>query len=315
MAPRQRDPTISQLRIFVAAVEAGSLTNAAAELDISQSAVSHALAELEGVLGMRLLKRGRRGSRPTPAGEKIANHARKVLQLVESIEQEAALEQGRVVGRVRIASFRSAATHLLPTLITLFRREHPGVTFTVQSLEGIHLGVEKAVLSGKADIGLASLPVSNELMSWEIAQDDWLALFPDDGVARPERLCWDDLKAHPFIMCNEGGAQLVRDYFSSWGVAIDEADRVDDDSVVLSMVAHGLGISMLPRLAVEPLVPGVKLHHLPEPFVRRIALIATPVAFSSPAVSTFILRLQDGGYLKRCEAVTSGTLRVPAASA
>jgi DNA-binding transcriptional LysR family regulator len=311
MESRLRAPTVSQLRIFVATVETGSLTNAASELDISQSAVSHAIGELEDILGVRLLKRGRRGSLATEAGERIAVHARKALQLVDGIVQEAAYEQGKVVGTVRIASFRSAATHLLPSLITAFRREHPGVSFTVQSLEGIHMGVERAVLAGRADVGITSLPVSEELMSWEIAQDDWLALFPEDGMERPDTLTWANLKEYPFIMCNEGGAQLIREYWTKHGAVVEETDRVDDDSVVLSMVAHGLGVSVLPTLAVEPAVPGVKLHRLPEPFVRRIGVVVSPLLFSTPAVSTFIRRLQDPRYLMQCDAVRRGLLRLP----
>ncbi|MDT7945488.1 MAG: LysR family transcriptional regulator, partial [Cyanobacteriota bacterium PSP.bin.10] len=122
---------ISQLQTLVAVVERGNFSDAALQLHISQSAVSRAIASLEEELGVTLLVRGRFGARLTPVGERLLRHVRKMLQLREQMDYEANLEKGLRGGNVRVAAFRSAATHLLPPVIARFRQQFPQITLTL----------------------------------------------------------------------------------------------------------------------------------------------------------------------------------------
>jgi DNA-binding transcriptional LysR family regulator len=103
---------LSQLRTLVAVVEHGNLSEAALHLEISQSAVSHAIATLEEELGVSLLARGRNGAHLTPAGEGVIGYAQQVLQLLEKMVDEANSHKGIQGGQVRVAAFQSAAAHL-----------------------------------------------------------------------------------------------------------------------------------------------------------------------------------------------------------
>jgi DNA-binding transcriptional LysR family regulator len=87
--------TLNQLKVFLTALELGNLTSAASELDMSQSALSHALAEIEKSLGAKLLERGRFGVRPTPLGKRVAPHVRQLFQAEAAIRQEVSIEQGQ----------------------------------------------------------------------------------------------------------------------------------------------------------------------------------------------------------------------------
>lgn len=305
-------PSLTQLRAFIASLDAGSITGGAVALDLTQSAVSHAITELESSLGVRLLRRHRSGVTATEVGGKVAVHARRMMQLMDALQQDARNDRDALVGRIRIAAFRSAATHLLPSLITSFMRLHPQVSFTVLSLEGVHRGVEQAVLNAQADVGFAPLPVSEELMAWEVARDDWVALCPSSRYAEGGPLSWSELEREPFIMCNEGGSHDVQAFLDQHGARPRIVDQVKDDSVILSMVAHGLGLSSLPRIAVDPVPPGITVRPMPAAFERRIGIVVSPSMFGARAVSTFLKVVREPRTLAQSEVARSGLLRVAA---
>lgn len=302
-------PTIAQLRAFIASLDAGSVTGGADLLDMTQSAVSHAISGLEEILGISLMKRGRSGVTVSEPGAKVAVHARRILQHLEAMEQDAAQAQGEVTGHLRVASFRSAATHILPTLIVRFNQRHPGVSVSVQSLEGASRGVEQAVASGRADVGIVPLPVSPDLSHWEIARDDWVVLCPRNRRFAAETLDWSVLEAEPFIICNEGGAVDVRAYFTRHGKSVRVVGQVDDDSVIMSMVAHGLAWSTLPRIAVEPLPDEILVRRLPSPFERIIGVVVAPGMERAPVTSEFLRLVRTPEELANCSVVQRGFVR------
>jgi DNA-binding transcriptional LysR family regulator len=165
---------ISQLRALVAVADYGNFSEAALQLDLSQSAVSHAIASLEDELGVILLIRGRQGAQLTPVGERVISQARQVLCLLEGIVKEANLEKGLKGGSVRIASFRSVATHILPVVIARFRQSFPQIAVTI--IEHFdHAGVEQAMhktQENSSDLGtIRELPVN-------LAQSHRCLLYP-----------------------------------------------------------------------------------------------------------------------------------------
>lgn len=164
---------ISQLRALVAVADYGNFSEAALQMDLSQSAVSHAIASLEEELGIVLLWRGRHGAHPTPVGERVIEQARQVLQLLEGIIKEANREKGLQGGSVRIASFRSVATHILPAVIARFCKHFPEVTVTITE-HSDSLGVEQALREGRSDIGFTVLPTISEFETWEIVRDEFV---------------------------------------------------------------------------------------------------------------------------------------------
>ncbi len=286
---------ILHLQILLAVVEYGSFSEAALRLNTSQSSISRAIAALEEELGISLLSRGRFGARLTPVGERILVHARQILQSRQGIDHEINLEKSLGGGQVRIASFRSAATHLLPPLIAKFCQRFPSVEVTLT--EADPTGVELALREGRVDIGLMPLPRSSEeLEAWEVARDEFVVLLPASVRAVPEQLTWQDLARFSFILYNYAECtSAVREHWATWGQSIKVAHEIKEDSTIVSMVAQGLGAAVLPRLAAIPIPHGVQVRSLPVPLERVIGAAILSSVLQSPAVFTFLDLLKGQG--------------------
>jgi DNA-binding transcriptional LysR family regulator len=285
---------IFHLHIFLTVVEHGSFSTAALKCDISQSAVSRAIATLEEQLGVSLLIRGRFGARPTPVGDRVLTHARQILQCCDSIDYEVNLAKGLQGGRVRVASFRSTATHLLPPLIVKFCQRFPNIEVTLT--EADPLGVERALREGQVDIGLVPLPRSEEFDTWEIARDEFVVLLPESIGRIPEVLTWEELSTHSFILYNYAECtSAVRKHWTKWGQSLKVAYEIKEDSTIVSMVAQGLGAAILPKLAALPIPDGVVVRSLPVPLERVIGAAVLASALHPPAVFTFLDLLRGAG--------------------
>ena len=117
----------NRLNVLREVVGRGSFSAAADALSYSQSAVSQAIATLEGEVGAPLIERDRRGVRPTAAGAALAAHAEGILARMDDAEAEVAAIAGGRGGRLRIASFPTAGATLMPQAVARFRAAHPGV--------------------------------------------------------------------------------------------------------------------------------------------------------------------------------------------
>lgn len=285
---------IFHLRILLTVVECQNFSSAALKLDISQAAVSRAIAALEDELGVTLLTRGRFGAHPTLIGERVIHHAQRILQVREEIEAEINHAKGLDGGRVRIASFRSAATHLLPPMIARFSHRFPNVE--VSLVEDDPTGVELALREGKVDIGLVPLPRSSEeLETWEIARDEFVVLLPKSASVS-EKLTWEELSTYSFILLNYGECtSVVQSHWAKWGQSFKVAYEIKEDSTIVSMVAQGLGAAVLPRLAAMPIPPEVQVRSMPVPLERSIGAAVMATVMHPPTVFTFLDLLRGTG--------------------
>lgn len=280
---------ISQLRALVAVADYGNFSEAALQLELSQSAVSHAIAGLEDELGVVLLARGRYGAHPTTVGERVIQYARQVLQLLEAMVKEADLEKGLNGGSVRIASFRSVATHVLPAAIAGFRNHFPEINVTI--IEHFdRTGVEQALREGRADIGFTYIPASNEFETWEILRDEYVVLLPPTPKLQNAQICWEQLATYPLIFPspNDTCFVLIRNHLLASGFPFKAAYEVNEDSTIVSMVVQGLGATILPRLAAEPIPAGVQVYSLPVSLERVIGVAVLASALQTPAVFAFL---------------------------
>ena len=283
--PNPYNLKISQLRALVTVADCGNFSKAALALELSQSTVSHAIATLEEELGAPLLARGRHGATPTIVGQQVIDQSRQVLSLLEDIVQRAKVARGLQGGRVRIAAFRSVATHILPGVIAEFRRCFPDITVAITELDDL---VEQALLDGRVDIGLTHLPAGEKCETVEILTDDYLALMPPDSLWEGTQLSWEQLATYPLIIPASGNcATLIRTYLKTAEAPINIAYEVREDSTMLGMTLQGLGATILPRLAVEPLPNGIKVGQLPVPLVRVIGAAMLSDALHPPAVFAF----------------------------
>lgn len=283
---------ISHLEILNAVVAHGSFSDAALDLEVSQSAVSRAIASLESELGIPLLLRGRFGAKPTPVGERVVTYAQKILEIREQIDYEVNLDKGLYSGRLRIASFRSAATHLLPVNIARFRNRFPRVEIVLVELDPA--GVEQSLREGQTDIGLLPLPRSEDFRTLEIAQDEYVVLLPKTDPPPPKNLTWEMLSSQSFILFNYAECtSAVKNHWARWGQSLQVAYTIKEDSTIVSMVAQGLGAAVLPRLAALPIPEEVYVRSLPIRLIRSIGAATLANKPPAPAAKMFLDLLQQ----------------------
>ena len=284
---------LSQIQALVAVAEYGKFSDAALELDLSQPAISHAIATLEEELGVLLFARGRHGAVLTSAGERILYHARQILEHLDAIDKEANLHKGLHGGQVRIASFRSVATYLLPQAIAKFQRQYPEVAVTLIECQS-YVDVEQCLREGKVDIGITYLPASDEFESWEILRDEYIALLPSTAKIKSDRLAWEDIATYPRVWlpalpCGRNLHEQLKTLAPPMPIAFD----IQEDSTIVSMVKQGLGVAILARLAAKPIPGDIKVYSLPVPLYRFLGVATLANAFHIPSVFAFLELLKQ----------------------
>jgi DNA-binding transcriptional LysR family regulator len=291
----QNQMKLSQLRILVAVADYENFTEAALHLEISQSAVSHAIAALENQLGVVLLSRGRYGAHLTPVGRQIVEHARQIVQQADQIIRLAELSRGLQGGQVRIASFRSVATHILPAVIATFHQRFPAIAVSLTEHDD-YPQVEQALRAGRAEVGFTFMPASDDLEAWEVLQDEFVVLLPPTDRPELTAVTWEDLAQLSLIMPPVKYLMMrpVYEHTQKYGCDLKVSYEVETDAAIVNLVAQGLGATILPRLAAEPIPTGVQVLSLPVPLVRIIGVAILAEVLHTPAVYAFLEMLKRG---------------------
>lgn len=284
---------LSQLRALVTIADTGSFSEAALHMDLSQSAVSHAIATLEDELGVILLSRSRQGAVLTAVGQQITEEARLVLRSLQNLCHQAELAKGLQSGEVRLAAFRSVATHILPEVIRQFREQYPHIPIAIDEKNHYEM-VQEAVRQGHADVGFTYLPTKADFESWELLRDRYLVLLPPTPAPVPNPLSWADLAAYPLILppSDDGDRQHLEGLLRRQGQTLKPAYSVREDSTILGMVERGLGATIMAHLAAQPIPPHLQVAELPIPLERTIGVIILKDALLPPPVYAFLDRLK-----------------------
>ena len=286
---------LSQLRALVAIAECGNFSAAALQLDVTQSTISHAIATLEEELGVVLLNRGRYGAQLTPVGDRIMRKATDMLGLLDGIALDAQQAKGLQGGTVRVASFRSVATNVLPGAIARLHRRYPDVQITIAEMDEIHQ-LRQGLMQGTIDICVAELIAGEEFERYPLLDDEYIALLPPQLGLRDAQLTFDDLQAHPLISSSHSScfARLDR-YLKDTRQPIEMAYRIRHDSSMVSMVSQGLGIAIMPKMAAAPIPSAVQVCRLPFSLSRPIGATLLSEGLHTPAVYAFLDALRGTG--------------------
>lgn len=279
---------LQHLRALLAIVDEGSFSGAALCLGTSQSSVSNAVAELEEELGVRLLERGRFGATPTDVGNRIVTHARRLEGVVSAIAQEALLEKGDLRGTLRVSAFRSAATHVLPAVIEGLRNRHAGLKVSVREVEARCSDVSPSLDSGLVDVALTMSILARDTVFWEIFRDPYAAVVPADfgSVDRPVPI--ERILEHPIILSDGPCSLPIRDRLVVLDPAFEPAFEMSEDSTILALVAQGLGVALMPKMAIGVLPPGLRLLELSETIERRVGVALATGSLKIPSVRAFL---------------------------
>lgn len=285
---------VRRLSVLRAVAREGSLSAAARALDYTQPAVSHHVARLEAEVGTALLVRSGRGVRLTEAGEALVEHTDAVLTRLASAEDEIAAIAGLRAGRVRLAAFPSASATLVPIAARMLQNAHDGVTISLveaeppEALALLRAGeVDVAVAFGYPESDLTS---THELKVVPLLDDDLFVVLPAARGAR--RIKLSDLAEDTWIAgCERCRAHLLH-LAGQAGFQPRIAYATDDYVTVQGLVAAGLGVALLPSLALAAVRrDDIATVPLARPAARHIAAVVPAGPRYPPAVSAMICAL------------------------
>ncbi|MFD4524836.1 LysR family transcriptional regulator [Streptomyces sp. NPDC058470] len=289
------------LRVLRAVAATGSFSAAGRELGCTQPAVSQQMKALEASVGTPLLIRTGREMRLTQAGDALVRHAAGIIAGLTAAEEEVAAIAGLRAGRVRLVSFPSGSSTLVPTALAALRAAHPGTRVSLEEAEPPR-SVEM-LRDGDCDIALA---FRYEGVTGVDAVEEW-----DDLVVRPlllDRLVGLVPESHP--LAGSGSVAIGELAGDPWIAGCPRCRRqlvevcrgagfepridfaTDDYPAVVGLVGAGLGVAVLPELAIESVRPkGARMVAVEPPLRREIVALTLPDLAQVPAVAATLDRL------------------------
>ncbi|MCC8449728.1 MULTISPECIES: LysR family transcriptional regulator [Streptomyces] len=291
------------LRVLRAVASTGSFSAAGRELGCTQPAVSQQMKALESSVGTPLLVRTGREMRLTQAGEALVRHAAGIIAGLTAAEEEVAAIAGLRAGRVRLVSFPSGSSTLVPTALAALRAAHPGTRVSLEeaeppkSVELLREGDCDVALAFRYE-GAAGAEEWDDLVVRPLLTDRLVALVPEEHrLARTQgAVAIGELARESWIAgCPRCRGQLV-EVCEGAGFTPRIDFATDDYPAVVGLVGAGLGVAVLPQLAVESVRPrGVRTVTL-EPAVRReIVALTLPDLAQVPAVRATLDELARAG--------------------
>jgi DNA-binding transcriptional LysR family regulator len=241
-----RELNLDHLRTLVTVVDLGTLSAASQALHLAQPTVSLHVSELESRLGTQLLLRGARRAQPTPAGDVLLAHARRLLREADDAVQALKRHQQGVTGRVRLGTSTGVLVYLLPQLLRDMAWAHPELDLEV-SINGTSYGIE-SLQAGTVDVVLIAPPqAAGELVVSRWRRDPMMAFLPPDWEA-PKRVTPQWLAARPLI-ANDASTRLYRqtmEWFATAGIVPRARIELNYNEAMKSLVAAGYGAAVLP---------------------------------------------------------------------
>jgi len=249
------DLEVRHLRLVAAVAGVGSLTRAGDQLHLTQSALSHQLRDIESRLGAALFHRAGKRLVLTPAGERLLSSATDVLERLERAEHDIR-EMGRErAGSLRITTECYTCYHWLPPLLLRFRRRFPKVEVRID-VGATHRPLEM-ILSGKIDLGLMSTPVRDRRVASRRVFDDELVVIAatHHRFARQTRVRLAQMREETlFIYPPREESGPLQKVLLPAGAAPARVEEVQLTEAITELVKAGLGVAILARWAVQPLI-------------------------------------------------------------
>lgn len=290
-----------RLQLLREVARRGTIRGAAEAMSLSASAVSQQLRVLEAEAGVSLLVREGRTVRLTDAGEMLVRHADTITAAITAAETELAASQRTIAGRLRVAAFPTAA-RALPSLLAELGRAHPNLRLTLRDLE-----TEESLVALRADeVDLAVVDEYDQatrifepgLELRDLMVDPLYAAIPSGDLAgvphpgdAPVRL--EDLRDEPWIMDTESSAIAGAVLRACRGRGFEPHVRSNcrDYSVIIALVEAGLGVAILPGLALRDRAIRAWVAPIDPPLTRLVRVAVKPERADHPAIAAMLVAL------------------------
>src|SRR3954466_6756754 len=288
---------VRRLRVLKEVAAKGSFSAAAESLAYTQSAVSQQIAALEREAGTQLVERSARGVHLTDAGRMLVGHADPILSRLADAEAELEAMAGLRGGRLRLVAFPSAGASIMPAAISCFRERHPAVEVTLAPAEPEDVG--DMLRSGQADIGLTietlwAEPGDDGLQRTHLLDDPFYLVLPiDHPQAKRRNIRLSEMAEEAWILgsadasCPDG--QVLLRACNKAGFEPRIAFQSDDYNAIQGFIAAGVGVSLIPDLALMSVRDDIVIRDLgPQAPSRHIYAATVSELTRAPATQAMI---------------------------
>lgn len=263
-----------KIRAMLAAVDTGSLTAAATQMGYTQSGLTHMMNSLEDELGLTLLVRSKNGVRLSSAGQELRSELQAVADAAEALKRRAEELRRKNVSSLRLGAYSSVASQWLPSVLAEFRRICPDteVVIFVGGVSDVYEGIREdrldcAIVSHQASLchGFSWLPLRNDALVAVLPKEERLSgPFPVTGFTGKE-----------FLMPSDNFDMDINPVLNAGPEKVTPLVRYTnlDDAGIVSMVAHGLGVSILSELVMQGIRDEVLVAPLDPPAWRSLGII------------------------------------------
>jgi DNA-binding transcriptional LysR family regulator len=288
---------VRHLAALEAIARTKSFSQAAALLGYAQSAVSQQIATLEKAVGHKLVERPG-GPRPvslTPAGEVLLRHASHITARLGAVKADLDALAAGEAGTLRVGTFQSASSRLLPPTIARYRDQWPQITVELQNEQASSL-LEDLVRAGQVDLAFSdNSGLMPPLMATEVIQDPYVVMVPPDSpLAAEDEIDLRMLDGERLISGSSANTceLRVQSLLDRAGAAPHIVFRSDDNLTTQRLVAAGLAVAIVPLLAVELFVPDSAVTVLPiaasQQMTRHIHIVWHRDRYRSRAAEAFV---------------------------
>ncbi|MDQ0702200.1 molybdate transport repressor ModE-like protein [Pseudomonas sp. W3I7] len=282
-------------RLLVAVADHGSITAAAEQVGMTQSAASQAMANMEATLGAQLFTREPRKTLPTALGLSVIEHARVMMGALQAIRSTVDDARPLLRGSIRIASFPMVMAAFLTPLLQRFRQLNPGIEVT--ALDVTDSEVLTLLDAGLIDLGVVLNP-KPERNATVLGRDCWMAVLPTHHplAQRPANagVSFEELLEQPFVLATGGCTASARSLASAAGLALrDIRVEVREWSSAYSLVREGVGVTLVPEMALPVKRNGLRVMPLTVPLYREFALVASTTRPLCAAAHALLKMLAD----------------------
>lgn len=279
--------TLLSYEIFYAVVQEKSFQKAAKLLNMTPSAISHAIAAMEKELGFSLFIRNKNGTVLTSNGEAIYPQILEILNCNEYLLQSVAQLKGLRSGTIKVGCFNSVCTAWMPAIMTAFRNEYPEIT--VKIFQGTYTDVEQWLKNGTIDVGFLSESCTKDFYYTTLYKDQLLCLTPKNfPVANPDYISIAELENQEFVFQREACDTDVQAFLDKYHISIKTIHHVIDDQSTVALIEAGMGIGIMPEILVKKMSSNINSYALYPAEYRTICLATTHSHIMSPAVNCFI---------------------------
>ena len=282
---------ISKLEALIESIDLGSFSKAAERLGYTQSGLTHMMNSLETELGFEIIKRGYYGIRMTENGEKIMPKIRRLVDLENEILSDIKTIRESGDSLIKIGAYSSVAMHWLPSIIHMFKSEYPKINVSIST--GSVSDLYSGIANDRFDMVFVSKNDRYPCNFIHLKNDRFMAILPMNfkiDITAPFPI--KNFENDNFLMPSLGFDIDIMNIFNSCGVTPNSVATLVDDPAIISMVEHGLGISMLSELIIRGRSGNVLCLPIEPDVHRELGIALSPEKKQTEIMKKFIMYSQ-----------------------